>query len=112
MSRDLKSILYNALGSLKQKVILKWDSELPDAPANFMVRKWLPQQDILGHPNTKLYLTHSGLHSTEEAIYHSVPVVAVPGIADPLTNAMMMGRMGCGEVLSFDKLNSDLLRYV
>ncbi len=34
---------------LKQRVIWKWEADnMSDIPSNVMIRKWLPQQDILG----------------------------------------------------------------
>ena len=36
------------------KVIWKWDMEIPDLPENIKLSSWLPQQDLLGHPNLKV----------------------------------------------------------
>jgi hypothetical protein len=33
---------------------------------------------VLGHPNTRLFVSHCGWHSVNEAAYHGVPVVAIP----------------------------------
>lgn len=35
-----------------------------------------------GHKNTKLFITHAGLLSTQESIYHGVPMLGVPIFAD------------------------------
>lgn len=71
---------------LKQRVLWKWDAEMPDAPPNVMVRKWLPQQDILGHPNIKLFMSHGGLLSIQESVYHGVPVLGLPVFGEAQTN--------------------------
>ena len=46
------------------------------------VLPWLPQNDLLGHPATRVFLTHGGIHSLYEAVYHAVPMVVVPIGAD------------------------------
>jgi len=38
----------------------------------------LAGQDVLGHPNTRVFVSHCGVHSVYEAAFHGVPVVAVP----------------------------------
>lgn len=46
---------------LKQKVLWKFENEtLPNMPSNVMIRKWLPQNDILAHKNVVLFLGHGG----------------------------------------------------
>lgn len=37
-----------------------------------------PLQDVLGHPNTRVLVSHCGYHSVYEAMFHAVPVVGVP----------------------------------
>lgn len=49
-------------GQLKQNVIWKFeDNSLPNIPANVRMEKWIPQSDILAHPNVVLFITHGGL---------------------------------------------------
>ena len=61
---------------LKQKVLWKWETEKMDGlPKNVMLSKWLPQQDVLGHPNVKLFITHGGQSSFQESLCHQKPVV-------------------------------------
>lgn len=47
-------------------------------PANVLIRQWLPQSDILAHPKTKLFFTHAGLLSAQEAIWRGVPMLGMP----------------------------------
>lgn len=35
------------LGKVPQNVLWKYESEMPDKPANVMTKKWFPQRDIL-----------------------------------------------------------------
>ena len=47
---------------LKMPILWKWDEDnIADLPKNVMIQKWVPQQDILAHPNLKLFVTHGGL---------------------------------------------------
>ena len=55
-----------AFSRLKQKVILAYEPEkLKDykVPKNVLSLDWLPQNDILGHNKTKLFVTHRGNHN-------------------------------------------------
>ena len=55
MSEDYRKIFVKVFGKLKQRIIWKWESEeMPDLPDNVKLSKWLPQQDLLGHPNIRL----------------------------------------------------------
>jgi UDP-glucoronosyl and UDP-glucosyl transferase len=54
---------------------------------NIHVQQWLPQQDLLGHPAVKLFLSHGGIHSIYEALYHSTPMVLLPIATDQFDNA-------------------------
>ena len=77
MSETLRQKLISVLGNMKQRVLMKWEDgeEMSDKPANMMLSKWLPQQDILAHPKLRLFITHGGQSSSQEALCHKKPVV-------------------------------------
>ncbi len=76
MSDNLRKSFLTVFGQLKQRVIWKWESEeMQDQPANLMLSKWLPQPDILAHPKLKLFITHGGQSSSQEALCHKKPTV-------------------------------------
>ncbi|KAH8371683.1 hypothetical protein KR093_008438, partial [Drosophila rubida] len=80
-------IFLDVFRSLKQRILWKFeDEQLPNLPANVMVHKWMPQNDILAHPNVKVFIAHGGLFGTQEAVYHGVPVLGMPVYADQYLN--------------------------
>ena len=50
---------------------------MKEKPANVMTKDFLPQQDVLGHPNLKAFVTHAGYLSFEESLCHKVPIVSL-----------------------------------
>jgi hypothetical protein len=48
---------------------------------------WFDQNDVLGHPHTRAFVSAGGLHSVYEAGFHGVPLVALPFTAEQLHNA-------------------------
>ncbi|CAL4966944.1 unnamed protein product [Urochloa decumbens] len=47
---------------------------------------WCPQEEVLSHPSTGLFLTHSGWNSTLESICAGVPMICWPFFAEQTTN--------------------------
>lgn len=91
---DLNNIL-TAFSKTKMKVLMKWEKEeLPNKPSNVIISKWFPQNDILAHPNVKLFISHGGLMSTIETIYHGVPIIGMPVYADQLQNIPLAVQAG------------------
>lgn len=51
----------DAFGQLKQNIIWKFEDEAAvNVPSNVRIERWLPQSDILAHPNVVLFITHGG----------------------------------------------------
>lgn len=64
MPTEKIEIFLNAFSKLKQRVIWKFEDESYKVPSNVLVSKWLPQSDILAHPNVVLFIAHGGNIST------------------------------------------------
>nr|QIK00369.1 UDP-glycosyltransferase [Xylotrechus quadripes] len=107
---EKRDALLKAFGKRKEKVLWKWeDDTLPGQPPNVKLGKWLPQQEILAHPNVKVFITHGGLLSTTETVYHGVPIVAIPVLGDQQMNARGAEQAGYGIVLPFPELTEEKL---
>jgi len=73
------------------------------------VASWLPQNDILGHNKTKLFINHGGGHGLMEAAYHGVPMICAPFFGDQYDNAYIAKRKGFAEVVNLDTITADEL---
>ncbi|XP_074037454.1 UDP-glucosyltransferase 2 isoform X6 [Leptinotarsa decemlineata] len=95
ISSEIRNIIIEALSELPYKVLWKWETDyLPNQPYNVLTRKWIPQQDVLGHPNIKVFITQGGLQSIEEAICNEVPMVGLPYITDQPYNVRKLEEFG------------------
>lgn len=94
--------LVAAFRKIDQTVIWKLDNGnlVPNPPKNVKVYNWIPQNDLLGHPNVKLFITHAGNNGMFESVYHAVPMIAFPVFGDQPYNAERMQYRGYGIILS------------
>ncbi|XP_017786764.1 PREDICTED: UDP-glucuronosyltransferase 2B9-like [Nicrophorus vespilloides] len=109
LPKDKLQMIMDALSELPYDVLWKFEADLPNKPKNVQIRNWLPQQDILRHPNVKLFIMQGGLQSIEEAIYSKVPLVVVPFFADQPGNARKVEDIGIGRRLDFLDLTKQKL---
>ncbi|EDW55508.1 GM17208 [Drosophila sechellia] len=109
---DTVDILYKVLSQLPQRVIWKWEDlkNKPGNASNIFFGNWLPQDDILAHPNTKLFITHAGKGGVAEAQYHGVPMVALPIFGDQQGNAEIMTKSGFGRWLDILTMTENELK--
>ncbi|KAL7645204.1 UNVERIFIED_CONTAM: hypothetical protein RMT77_003590 [Armadillidium vulgare] len=106
---NFKKILVEAFSKLKQRVIWKFEEEFENLPKNIMIKNFLPQQDILGHPKVRLFITHGGLLSMQESIYHGKPLLALPVFGDQVKNAERVKYKGFGDYLVWEDLTVEIV---
>ncbi|XP_044755160.1 UDP-glycosyltransferase UGT5-like [Coccinella septempunctata] len=105
MPKEKRDLILRKFSKLKETVIWKFeDTELPGKPDNVIIRNWLPQNDIFAHKNVKLFISHGGLFSTMEAVYHGLPVMALPIFAEQEVNALRAEMGGFARHLPFQEL--------
>uniref|UniRef100_A0A2R8MEC8 UDP-glucuronosyltransferase n=2 Tax=Callithrix jacchus TaxID=9483 RepID=A0A2R8MEC8_CALJA len=111
MTEERANIIASALAKVPQKVLWRFDGNKPHALGhNTRVYKWIPQNDLLGHPKTRAFITHGGSNGIYEAIYHGIPMVGIPLFADQPDNIAHMKAKGAAIRLDFNTMSStDLL---
>ncbi len=94
---------FKAFGETSFRVVLsigaKADRELlNEAPANFAVSEFVPQRAVLA--NASLFLTHAGMNSASEAMWHGVPLLMFPQHGDQHLVASRVAELGAGLVVT------------
>ncbi|XP_077659445.1 UDP-glucuronosyltransferase 2B31-like isoform X2 [Urocitellus parryii] len=94
------------------KVIWRYQGKKPDKLGpNTRIYNWIPQNDLLGHPKTKAFITHGGANGIYEGIYHGIPMVGIPLFADQPDNIAYVKAKGAAIRLEYRTLTSaDLLK--
>ncbi|XP_051472570.1 UDP-glucuronosyltransferase 2A2-like isoform X2 [Apus apus] len=89
------------------KVLWRYKGKKPETlGSNTRIYDWIPQNDLLGHPLTKAFITHGGTNGIYEAIYHGVPMVGIPLFADQHDNIAHMRAKGAAVELDFSTLKT------
>ena len=76
---------------------------------NVKLLSWLPQNDILGHPKTRLFIGHAGINGIMESVYHAVPMICSPFFGDQFYNAQILKQAGIGEMIDLESTTSEQL---
>jgi UDP:flavonoid glycosyltransferase YjiC (YdhE family) len=107
LPREKLQAIIKVLGRLKMKVLFKTEHELDGLPSNIKTQEWLPQNDILAHPNIKLFISHGGLLSTIEAVYHGIPILGIPIFGDQQMNIADAAINGYALKIDIGQLNEE-----
>lgn len=109
---EKREIFTTVFGSLTDvRVIWKWENAtLQNQPGNVIIGPWLPQQDLLSHPNVKLFITNGGSFSMLEAVHFAVPVIGIPMCGEQNLNIARAVHNGYAHFLDYDNLTEYTLR--
>ncbi|XP_069599489.1 UDP-glucuronosyltransferase 2A2-like isoform X1 [Ranitomeya imitator] len=107
LTDERSNVIASALSQLPQKVIWRYSGNKPvTLGENTVLYDWIPQNDLLGHPKTKAFITHGGTNGIYEAIFHGVPMVGIPLFADQPDNIIHMKTKGMAVMLDINKMQS------
>ncbi|XP_034550876.1 UDP-glucuronosyltransferase 2B13-like [Notolabrus celidotus] len=107
---EISEIIASAFANLPQKVVWRHIGQRPATLGNnTRLVKWLPQNDLLGHPKTKVFITHGGTNGIYEAIYHGVPILGMPLILDQFDNMVRLKARGVAEMVEVTAMDVESL---
>ncbi|XP_029353288.1 UDP-glucuronosyltransferase 2C1-like isoform X1 [Echeneis naucrates] len=112
LPHDLANEIAASFAKLPQKVIWRHKGDRPAALGNnTLLVDWMPQNDLLGHPKVKLFVSHGGTNGIYEAIYHGVPVVGIPFVFDQADNLCRLRAKGVAKVIDVSELDKKIFNF-
>uniref|UniRef100_A0A8I3NBE5 UDP-glucuronosyltransferase n=1 Tax=Canis lupus familiaris TaxID=9615 RepID=A0A8I3NBE5_CANLF len=110
LTEEKANIIASALAQIPQKVLWKYTGKKPDTLGpNTQLYEWIPQNDLLGHPKTKAFITHCGTNGIYEAIYHGIPMVGIPIFGDQPGNIARIKAKGAAVEVDLHTMTSSNL---
>ncbi|XP_066477476.1 2-hydroxyacylsphingosine 1-beta-galactosyltransferase-like [Tiliqua scincoides] len=105
---DLVEKMAGAFARLPQRVVWRYSGQKPkNLGENTLMMEWLPQNDLLGHPSVTALVSHCGMNSIYEAIYHGVPVVGIPVYGDQFDIMTRIQAKGMGILMHWRHVTED-----
>lgn len=107
LPKTITEAIATAFAEIPQKVVWRYHGERPSTLGNnTLLLEWFPQNDLLGHPKTRMFVSHGGTNGIYEAIYHGVPVLALPILFDQFDNVLRLQVRSAARVLQVATLTS------
>ncbi|MEQ2241541.1 hypothetical protein ILYODFUR_026400 [Ilyodon furcidens] len=96
----------SVFAKMPQKVIWRHKGERPSTLGNnTLILDWMPQKDLLGHPQIKVFVAHGGTNGVQEAIYYGVPVLGIPLFFDQYDNLLRLQERGSAKIIQLADFN-------
>lgn len=111
-SIDFYENCFKAFSNMDVKVVMSVGkstdiNSLSSIPANFTVRNYVPQLEILKHSD--IFITHGGMNSTNEGLYYDIPLILIPQSVDQPFVANRVAELGAGIVLDKNEITPEIL---
>ena len=110
-SAELNQLFFQSFAGMDVVVVMaayQVDLSTYAVPENFIIMNYVPQLELLKH--TSVAITHAGMNSIGDLLYHKVPFVAIPLGADQYYMANRTEELGATIVLDIHHLTPDILR--
>lgn len=109
LPHDLTEEIAAAFAKLPHKVIWRYTGNRPSTLGNnTLLVDWMPQNDLLGHPKTKVFVAHGGTNGVQEAIYHGVPILGLPLVFDQPDNLFRIDARGAGKIIDIFTMDRNI----
>jgi zeaxanthin glucosyltransferase len=115
LSMDSATVFYrravealSPLGDRLQAVIVAPEGVITDPPEHILVRPRVPVLELM--PKLDAVVSHGGLNTVCEAMFHGVPLVVAPIKGDQAINAAQVERAGAGIRIPFARIRPEPLR--
>ncbi|CAL8339790.1 unnamed protein product [Merluccius merluccius] len=103
---DVTEEIAGVFAKMPQKVIWRHVGQRPSTLGNnTLMVDWMPQKDLLGHPQTRVFVAHGGTNGVQEAIYYGVPVLGIPLFFDQYDNLLRLQERGAGKIIPLAEVN-------
>ena len=110
---NLAQSIADELSQVSAAVLWKYSGTLPkNLGKNLNIIQWIPRNecsfnDILGHSSTKVFVTHGGLNSFQESVYHGIPMVLIPMTGDQPRQADLLRYKELGVAIEWKSINAN-----
>ncbi|CAH1803106.1 unnamed protein product [Owenia fusiformis] len=98
-----------AFAAMPQTVIWSYEGPPPKGLGNnTIVKEWIPQDDLLAHPSTKLLVTQCGASVLFQAFHYAMPTVGVPFFWDqPFNCHKLTHKVKSGKTVLLTEMTSE-----
>jgi len=105
---QIKNSIFGVINTFDDyRVIFVYNGPSVDVKEHIKLVNWTQQPEILVHPKTLAFVTHSGMKSIKEGICGPTPLIVMPMFAEQAHNAHFMISMGYAKAINKYSLTED-----